>query len=123
MYPSVSSARVINSRRIVVVPEPLGPMRVTRSPRATSKFRPSSTVVGPNFFTTSWKRMMGSLVGKAVLQFAHEDGRGVTRGQEDQAGDGEGFDVPEGVAPDVAGVDNHLRCGGEDLGGCGFEHQ
>src|SRR5690625_7177380 len=109
MYPSVSSARVINSRRIVVVPEPLGPMRVTRSPRATSKFKPSSTVVGPNFFTTSWKRMMGSLVGKAVLQFAHEDGRGVTRGQEDPAGDGEGLDGLEGVDGDVGGGADHLR--------------
>src|SRR5690625_2026086 len=123
MYPSVRSSRVINSRRIVVLPDPLGPIKVTRSPRATSKFKPSSTVVGPNFFTTSWKRMMGSLVGKAVLQFAHEDGRGVTRGQEDQAGDGEGFDVPEGVAPDVAGNAHHFRCGDEDQERCVLEHR
>ncbi len=35
MTPSFTFSSVMSSRRIVVFPDPLGPIRVTRSPRAT----------------------------------------------------------------------------------------
>src|SRR5690606_25635767 len=111
-----SRSSVISNRRIVVLPEPLGPIRVTRSPFSTWKFRSLRTVVRPNRLTTSSKRMpceapaaspvaarrAGSglssglvSVGKLVLQSAHEHGGGIAGGEEDQAGDGERLHVGE----------------------------
>ncbi len=47
MVPSSGFTRVISSRRIVVLPEPEGPMRVTCLPGDTSKQRLSSTTLLP----------------------------------------------------------------------------
>jgi hypothetical protein len=58
--PSVISSSVISSRRIVVFPEPEGPISVTRSPGATEKSMPSSTVLSPKRLTTLSKRMIAS---------------------------------------------------------------
>ena len=57
MYPPVSSSSVMTRRRIVVLPEPEGPIRVTRSPLSTVKFRSLSTVWSPNLLTTSRNSM------------------------------------------------------------------
>src|SRR5690554_5446248 len=97
MYPPVRCSSVMTSRRIVVFPEPLGPISVTCSPRSTWKLSWSSTTVSPNFFTTSSKRITGDVlsVGKAVFQSPHQDRCGVARREEDQAGDGDGLGVGE----------------------------
>src|SRR5690606_15075347 len=113
MNPSVSSSSVMTSRRMVVLPDPLGPMRVTRSPLATSKSRWSNTVLSPNFLTTFSNRMAGvvSVAGKAVLQSAHEEGGGVAGREEDQPGEGEGLGVGEGAGAVVLRRPDHLRDG------------
>src|SRR5690625_5948800 len=97
---------------MVVLPEPEGPIKVTRSPWSTVKLRSSSTVLAPNLLMTSVNSMCGVpgaapreealspdrklppaaeaelwlFSGKFLLQFPDEDGRGVAGGQEDQAG-------------------------------------
>src|SRR5262245_35115020 len=58
--PDVTFSNVISNRRIVVLPDPLGPMRVTRSPGATLKSRSRSTVRLPNLLTTLSKDTIGS---------------------------------------------------------------
>src|SRR5699024_4200893 len=98
-------------RRIVVLPEPLGPMRVTRSPGATVKLRFLSTVFLPKLFSTSLNSMAGfddadaaeasaaggvfSVGGKALLQSLHEQGCRIAGGEEHDAGQGECFRVGE----------------------------
>src|SRR5690625_3852439 len=113
MKPSVRSSRVMTRRRIVVLPEPLGPMSVTRSPLATSKLRSLSTVLPPNRLTTFSKRMTGvlSVAGKAVLQFPDEDRGGVAGRQEDEPGQGEGLHVAEGPRAHVLRGVHQLRHG------------
>ena len=82
MWPSVRVSSVISRRRIVVLPEPLGPIRVTFSPAAMSISRLSRTVWSPYRLTTLSKWMNGRSVEapltgsssggfKADLQFPH----------------------------------------------------
>src|SRR5690606_41690174 len=99
MNPSVSSSSVMTSRRMVVLPDPLGPMRVTRSPLATSKSRWSNTVLSPDFLPTFSSRMAGvaSVAGKAVLQSAHEEGGGGAGREDDQPREGQGRGVGGGA--------------------------
>src|SRR5690625_5561085 len=124
MYPSVSSSSVITSRRMVVLPEPLGPMSVTRSSLAIWKLRSLSTVLSPNRLTTFSNRMTGvSVAGKAVLQFPDEDRRGVAGGEEDEAGQGEGLDVEEGPRSVVLRGPDHLRDEDDEQERGVLEHQ
>src|SRR5699024_5072523 len=117
MYPPVSSSSVITRRRMVVLPEPEGPIRVTRSPWLTVKFRSSSTVWSPNLLTTSRNSMWGvpdapglSVVsGEVPLQSSEQEGGGVARGQEGQPGERDRLGVAEGVAGVRLGVPHHLR--------------
>src|SRR6478735_6611409 len=97
--PSVTRSSVISSRRIVVFPEPLGPIRVTRSPGATARSSPSRTVWSPNRFVTRANRTFSGpwsvSVGKAGLQSADEHGRRPARQQEDGGGQGEALQIGE----------------------------
>src|SRR5690606_23279253 len=100
-------------RRIVVFPDPLGPMRVTRSPGLTVKFSPSSTVWSPNRFSTSRNSMAGvvplSVRGKGLLPSSDQERGGVAGGQEDEAGQGERLRVREGSAANLLGSAHQLR--------------
>ncbi len=58
----VMRSRVISSLRIVVLPEPEGPMSVTRSPGSMSKLNWSSTWRSPNDLLTRSNLMIGSVV-------------------------------------------------------------
>src|SRR5699024_9348567 len=109
--PLVSSSSVITRRRIVVLPEPLGPMRVTRSPGATVKLRFLSTVFLPKLFSTSLNSMAGfddadaaeasaadgvfSVGGKALLQSWDEHGFWIAGVEEDDSAQGQCFGVGE----------------------------
>src|SRR5690625_1080427 len=132
MKPSVSSSSVMTSRRIVVLPEPEGPMRVTRSPLSTEKFRPLSTVLSPYFLTTSskrragageWGSAAGSVAGKALLQFSQEDRGGVARREEDETREDKGLDVGEGARAVVLRRINHLGNGDDKEEGRVLEHR
>src|SRR5690242_18460556 len=57
IVPSSGLVRVISSRRIVVLPEPDGPIRVTCLPGATEKFRSSRTVFAPKRLVTPSRRI------------------------------------------------------------------
>src|SRR5699024_2057205 len=91
---------------MVVLPEPEGPIRVTRSPWLTVKLRSSSTVWSPNLLTTSRNSMWGVpdepglsvFSGKFLLQSSDQEGGGVARGQEDQPGERDRLGVAEVVA-------------------------
>src|SRR5690606_11070025 len=115
MSPSVSSSSVMSRRRIVVLPDPLGPMRVTRSPLATVKLSWSSTVWSPNRLTTSWNTIAGwaPSVGKLLLQSAHEHRGRVAGQQEEHPGHGERLDVVE-VAPAVLARGRHHLADADD---------
>src|SRR5699024_5796435 len=114
MYPSVSSSSVITRRRMVVLPEPEGPISVTRSPCETVKFRLSSTVLSPKRLTTSRNSMWGAspapgpavFSGKFLLQSSDQEGGRVAGGQEDEAGQRDRLGVAE-VAGAVLLSDPH----------------
>src|SRR5690606_27748798 len=135
MNPPVRCSNVMTSRRIVVLPEPDGPIRVTRSPFPTSKLSPSRTVLSPNrLFTSSNLRTgtalspppwfasapragfpgagavysFGSIAGKAHFQSPEKQGRGVTRGQEDQSGQRDGLEEHEVIRSGCIGRLHHL---------------
>src|SRR5690606_21697774 len=125
-------------RRIVVLPDPLGPISVTRSPWSTEKFSLLSTVLSPNFFCTSWNRTRGTpfccsgcgasaseglSVRKSLLHFPHQDRRGIAGDEEDQAGKGEGLDVGEVDSAVLPGSGHHLRDGDDDQERGVLEHR
>src|SRR5699024_6378520 len=128
MYPSVRCSRVIARRRMVVLPEPEGPMRVTRSPRSTEKFRSFSTALSPNRFSTSRNSMTGGGasdsvgVGQTFLQSMDEYGRDVAGNQKDHAGDGNSFDIAVGEPTDLQGRRDHLHDGNSNQKRGVFEH-
>src|SRR5690625_3322286 len=112
---------------MVVLPEPDGPISVTRSPLPTWKLSSFSTVWSPNLFTTSSKMIPGdasdccaadawvvSSVLKFLLQLSHQDSSRVAGGQEDQAGDGERFDVAELHPAELPRPGDHLSDVDED---------
>src|SRR3954467_1406104 len=86
MTPSSTFSSVISSRRIVVLPDPLGPISVTRSPGATEKSSSRRTTLSPNRLTTFSNRMpcaplsdtasseAESVVAISGLQATYEDG-------------------------------------------------
>src|SRR5690625_5218649 len=116
MYPALASSRVITRRRIVVFPEPDGPIRVTRSPLFTEKFRSWSTTWSPKRFSTSSNRIAGvplpvpalwgsRCVGKALFQSANQQGGGVGGEQEDDTGQRDRLGVAEvGAAVGLCGA-------------------
>src|SRR5690606_13764713 len=88
MVPSDTFSNVITSRRMVVLPEPLGPISVTNSPGATVKFRSSRTVFEPKRLTTFSNRIISLLVSDGsdtTLQPSNQNCTGITEGQERQA--------------------------------------
>src|SRR6478609_7865705 len=111
--PPSASSSVMSRRRIVVLPEPDGPMSVTRSPLATLKLSPSSTTLSPKRLMTSRNSMAGVVSGvvdtlssgdvaglvagsitsgKALLHPSHEERGRVAGRQEEQADHGERLD-------------------------------
>src|SRR5690625_4870696 len=145
MYPPVSSSRVITSRRMVVFPEPEGPISVTRSPRSTEKLRSLRTTLLPKRFSTSVNWITGVSdsaagadavtgvspglelesvgVGKTLLQSVDQKGCGIARNQEDDPGDRDGFVVSEGLSADGLGDGDHLRNADDKKERCVFEHR
>src|SRR5690606_37241388 len=126
---------VMSSRRMVVLPDPLGPISVTRSPRSTVKFSPSSTVCSPKRLTTSRNSTTGtwsgppardpgsrgeccpgtsspcSVVGKALLQSSDQDGGRIAGQEEDKPGQGERLRVGEVAGPELLGGGHELHHG------------
>src|SRR3546814_326589 len=114
MTPSSGRSRVISTRRIVVLPEPDGPMITTFSLDWTDRSSWSSTTLSPKRLTTlsMWTIASGaddevsgsgSLEGMTLLQESYEDGERDAHEQEQDAGDREGLHAPEGVALDLLG--------------------
>src|SRR3546814_14048545 len=88
MTPSSGRSRVISTRRIVVLPEPDGPMITTFSLDWTDRSSWSSTTLSPKRLTTlsMWTIASGaddevsgsgSLEGMTLLQESYEDGERV----------------------------------------------
>src|SRR3546814_10767056 len=111
MPPSSGRSRVMSARRIVVLPEPDGPMITTFSLDWTDRSSWSSTTLSPKRLTTlsMWTIASGaddevsgsgSLEGMTLLQESYEDGERDAHEQEQDAGDREGLHAPEGVALD-----------------------
>src|SRR5215475_5192908 len=102
MVPSSTFSSVISSRRMVVLPEPLGPISVTCSPGLTWKSRPRRTVCSPKRLTTASNRIIRSALGAesmlpdTTLQPSHQHRGWIAQNQEEQAGQGERLDVTVG---------------------------
>src|SRR5690606_16560330 len=125
-------SRVISRRRIVVFPDPLGPIKVTCSPGLTWKSSSRRTVTSPNRLTTlskriihclsasAWEPSPGRVSGmgiKAALHTTDENRRRDRDEEEEQACDGHRLQVAEALRTDLAGepddVDNgdHRKLG------------
>src|SRR5262245_53336365 len=98
----------MSRRKMVVLPDPLGPIRVTRSLGRTWKSSSSSTVRSPNRLTTLSKRIIHCASGsagsaesavvsvlKATFQASDQDRGRDRQQQEEQSGDGERLQVAE----------------------------
>src|SRR4051794_40257812 len=89
----------MSSRRIVVLPEPDGPISVTCSPGATVKLRSESTTLSPNRFSTRSKTIIGSDGSDTAFQSPYQQGGRVAQQQEEQPRDRVRLHVAEvGVA-------------------------
>src|SRR5690625_1026983 len=133
MTPPLMVSRVISSRRIVVLPDPLGPMSVTRSPGWTEKSSSLSTMLLPYRLTTLSKRISSPPgVSSAdctpavsvmfllavlsdccitALQTSDDDRGRHTHGQEEQPCQGVGLHAAEGLGADRLGHEHHLGHG------------
>src|SRR5690606_26563721 len=121
--PPLIRSSVMSRRRMVVLPEPLGPIRVTRSPALMSRFSPLRTTLSPNFLTTSSKRISGppeawsAIPGDSFssdccitsLQTADDHCGGHAHQQEGRADQGERLEGPEVLAAQAVGHAEHLR--------------
>src|SRR5690625_8033167 len=112
-------------RRMVVFPEPDGPIRVTRSPRSTEKFKALRTTLSPKRFCTSRNSMTGCVmavgsvgVGKFFLQSSDKHGSEVAGNQKDHAGNPNGLDVSICESTDFkrCGRHFHSRAGNAEGG-------
>src|SRR5262245_14331557 len=108
MVPESGRSRPIKSRRIVVLPDPLGPIRATFSPAATWRSIPSSTLREPKAFViprivTRGRAARGprcvpmGAAGSvddrmALLQEAHRVRGEVADDEVEQADEGQGLD-------------------------------
>src|SRR5690625_2737519 len=118
MYPPLASSRVMTRRRIVVLPDPEGPIEVTRSPLLTAKLRSLSTTWSPKRFSTSSKRIAGVPLGvgsgcvdKALLQSRDEKGGGVGGEEENDTRQRDRFGVAEMRPPVGLGGANEFGQG------------
>src|SRR5690606_25670375 len=100
--PEVGCSRVISTRRMVVLPEPDGPMIEILSPLFTEKSSSRRTWLSPQFLLTLSKRTIGSpgvpsSVDGAIagLQSTQNEGARDADDEEQQCRDGEGLDVAE----------------------------
>src|SRR5207253_670288 len=97
MVPELGRSRVIKSRKMVVLPDPLGPMIASFSPAATSRSSSRRTLTDPKDFDTRSNRTIASrpdaaMLGRvdssssaiAGLQAANEPGRGITHEQKEE---------------------------------------
>src|SRR5690606_26517476 len=108
MVPSVTRSSVITRRRMVVLPEPLGPINVTNSPGATVKFRFSRTVFEPKRLTTFSNRIISAGVSDGsdtALQPSNQNCTRITQGQERQARGGPRLGAGTALARGVLGLD------------------
>src|SRR5437879_10292878 len=122
MRPASTRSRVISSRRIVVLPDPLGPMRVTNSPGATVKSSSRSTTWSPYFLTTPSKRIISAL-SDTTLQPSHQYRRGVADQQEQQAGQRVRLDHPEGLGTLLLRPAEHIQHADRQQQGRLLEHR
>src|SRR3982074_2131989 len=89
----------MSSRRIVVLPDPDGPISVTCSPGATVKSRSESTTLSPNRFSTPSNTIMGSDGSDTAFQSPHQQRGRVAQQQEEEPGNGVRLDVAEVGVP------------------------
>src|SRR5680860_1688311 len=100
------------TRRIVVLPEPLGPMMTTRSPGATSRSSSRSTTLSPNALLMPRMHMAGvvgsgAFVANALLQTADAPGGRDADDEEAHADEQIGLDGTEGPTRDGSGEEQH----------------
>src|SRR3546814_11748120 len=114
MTPSSGRSRVISTRRIVVLPEPDGPMITTFSLDWTDRSSSSRTTLSPKRLTTlsMWTiasaaddevSCSGSLAGMTLPPESSAAGERDTHEQGQDDGDRERLHAPEGVAPECLG--------------------
>src|SRR5438270_12426810 len=97
MVPEPGRSSVIKSRKMVVLPDPPGPMIAIFSPAATSRSSSRRHSTGPKDFDTRSKRTIASRPGTATLgrvdssssaiaglQAANEPGRGIAHEQKEE---------------------------------------
>src|SRR5215211_42384 len=97
ILPLVGRSRAISSLRMVVFPEPLGPMMTSFSPIPTFKLQASRTIVSLKRLQTSMYSTIAppvgpcdpSGVGDAPLKGSNEDAGWVADGEVEDSGDGE----------------------------------
>ena len=124
MVPSSGFSRVISSRRIVVLPDPEGPISVTCLPESTEKSRLSRTMLLPKRLVTLSKRIssLPSTAGladsscgvccqldKTTLQGSQEKGGRVGDDDEGDADDGVGLDVVKVSWLNCLGLAEHFQ--------------
>src|SRR5690606_2815861 len=103
IVPPVTDSRHMSSRRIVVLPDPDGPISVTCSPGATVKLRSESTTLSPNRFSTRSNTIIGSDGSDTAFQSPHQQGRGVAQQEEEQPRQRVRLDVAEVGVTDLLG--------------------
>src|SRR5689334_19189645 len=128
MVPSSGLVSVISSRRIVVLPEPDGPIRVTCLPESTEKSSRSRTVLSPNRLVTCSSRISslpstgglawasgsfirGASVDKASLQSSQKKGGQIGNDDEGHADHREGLGELEVLLGEEPCLAEHLQHG------------
>src|SRR5690606_33624712 len=121
--PSSGFTRVISRRRMVVLPEPDGPIRVTCLPASTEKSSRSSTVLSPKRLVTFSRRISSrplsvdtgfSGVGagsadKEALQGSREERSGGGDEDERDADEDDGLVHLERLRPELTGLAQHFE--------------
>src|SRR5690606_7211998 len=128
--PESGRFRVMITRRMVVLPEPDGPMITTFSLGATVRSRSFSTWFSPNerlIFSSwtigRWPLPSASLVAIAFLQVSDEQGGRNAHRQEHESHHGEGFDGSEGAGSDALGLQEDATGGDGDGQRSVLEHR
>src|SRR3989304_9939828 len=98
--PLVGASRWLMHLSRVLLPEPLGPMITTTSPRWTSRFTPRTASTEPKYLCRSLTTMMGSisfLELQAAFQPANHAGEEKRHGQVEEGQHVERLEDPEGA--------------------------
>src|SRR5699024_299778 len=100
---------------MVVLPDPEGPISVTRSPRSTVKFKLLRIVLSPKRLSTSRNSITRLVlgysvgVGESFLQLIDDNGSHVAGYYKDQPRDSCRFDVPVDKTTTLQGRGDHFH--------------